>query len=69
MNNKNKIKRSDQQYISETKIQELDYNHVENLKHKSKKKSLILIQTKKRKRKERRNLMPFLEHVEGNRML
>lgn len=37
MNNKNKIKRSDQQYISETKIQELDYNHVENLKHKSEK--------------------------------
>ena len=52
MNNKNKIKRSDQQYISETKIQELDYNHVENLKHKSKKKSLILIQTKKKKEKK-----------------
>ena len=56
MNNKNKIKRSDQQYISETKIQELDYNHVENLKHKSKKKSLILIQTKKKKRKRKEKL-------------
>lgn len=47
--NKNKIKQSDQQYLSETKIQELDYNHVENLKHKRKKKSLILNQTKRRR--------------------
>ena len=69
MNNKNKIKRSDQQYISETKIQELDYNHVENLKHKSEKIFNTDSNKKKEKKKERRNLMPFLEHVEGNRML
>ena len=57
MNNKNKIKRSDQQYISETKIQELDYNHVENLKHKSKKKifNTDSNQKKKKKRKEKLN--------------
>lgn len=54
MNRKSKIKQSDRQYVSETKIQELDYNHVEILKNKSEKKSLILIQTNKQKKKKKR---------------
>lgn len=56
MKNKNKIKQSDQQYVFETKIQEPDYNHVENLKNKSEKKSLILIQTNKQKKKRKEKL-------------
>lgn len=55
MNNKNKIKQSDQQYVFETKIQEPDYNHVENLKNKSEKKIFNTDsnkQTKKEKKGE-----------------